>query len=360
MTLKQVFQSIGTHLGIQTATNNFVNYDVNFNTNYLDDGLSFRQVVSYIAQCAGGFAYMDNYYMTIKPFNLNSSFRTFTSANYKRLELADYTVKPIDAVWLGMEDGDVGTIYTETSDPENIFRIYNNPFLYIDNDNTQADIETALHNIYDVLKNYTYIPFKLETFLVSAGKWDGKKITIDGDDYIPFSVSWNKSGMTFESTGEPDRNKVQMFSSAEQRMSGKFNIFSREIDETRSEIGNVEGQVSTLSQTVDGVRIDLQYNIDQLGEDLEEHAVQQRQFIRYGVDGLELGKENDPIKANLTNSELAFSNQSTKVAYISSDELYTSKVKIVGPQQNNYNAQLFIGEWQFIRRDDGSLDIKVG
>ena len=169
MTLKQVFQSIGTYLGIPCDTNNFVNYDLTFNTNYLDDGLSFRQVVSYIAQCAGGFAYMYDNYFRIDTFKLNSNFKTFTSANYKRLEVADYTVQPIDAVWLGMEDGDVGTIYTETSDPENIFRIYNNPFLYIDDVNTQATIENALHNIYDVLKNYSYIPFKLETFVANVG-----------------------------------------------------------------------------------------------------------------------------------------------------------------------------------------------
>ena len=360
MTLKQIFLSIGTYLGIQCATNNFVNYDINFNTNYLDDGLSFRQVISYIAQCAGGFAYMDNNYLTISSFNLNSNYKTFTSANYKRLELADYTVKPIDAVWLGMQDGDLGTIYTETSDPENVFRIYNNPFLYIDDDNTQADIESALHNIYDVLKNYSYIPFKLETFLNNATKWDGQKITIDGDDYIPFSVTWNKSGMVLESTGEPDRNKVQMFSSAEQRMSGKFNIFSRELDETRSEIGNVQGQITTVSQTVEGVQIDLQTQIAEVQDNLDEHAEFQRQYIRYGVNGLELGKEGDPISAQLTNSELAFKNGSVKNAYISKDELYISKARIVGPNLDNSNAILTIGEWQFIRREDGSLDIKVG
>ena len=168
MTLKEIFQSIGTYLGIQTYNTNFVNYDLTFNTNYLDDGLSFRQVVSYIAQCAGGFAIDDAGTLKISRFNLNPGielYGPYTSSNYKRLEVADYTVAPIDAVWLGMEDGDVGTIYTETSDPENIFRMYNNPFLYIDDDNTQADIEDRLHNIYDVLKNYSYIPFKLEAFI---------------------------------------------------------------------------------------------------------------------------------------------------------------------------------------------------
>lgn len=338
MTLKQVFRSIGTYLGIQTDGSNFVNYDFSFNTNYLDDGLSFRQVISYIAQCAGGFAYMDNYYLTIGKFDLNSTFRTFTSSNYKRLEVADYEVKPIDAVWLGMEDGDVGTIYTETSDPENIFRMYNNPFFYIDDYNNQLEIEDRLHNIYDVLKNYTYTPFKLETFTENVGKWYGQKITIDGDDYLPFSISWNKSGMTIESTGEPDRNKVQMFSAAEQRMSGKFNIFSREIDETQSQIGNVQGQISTVSQTVDGVQITLQTAIDGVQDNLNEHAAVQLQYIQYGAEGLTLGKESSSTKTRLTNERLEFIDGTGDIkGYIGYDSVeQTYKFYITNGHINNY------------------------
>jgi hypothetical protein len=281
---------------------------------------------------------MDNYRLTIKSFKLNSTYRTFTSSNYKRLEVADYEVKPIDAVWLGMEDGDTGTIYTETSDPENIFRMYNNPFLYIDDSHTQADIEDRLHNIYDVLKNYSYIPFKLETFTENVGKWDGQKITIDGDDYIPFSVTWNKSGMTIESTGEPDRNKVQMFSAAEQRMSGKYNILTRSVEETRSELGNVYGQISTVSQTVDGVRIDLQSAIDDVQGNLDDHATVQRQFIQYGADGLTLGKESSSTKTRLTNERLEFIDGTGDIkgyiGYDAADQTY--KFYITNGHINNY------------------------
>ena len=343
MTLKQVFQSIGTYLGIQTNNTNFVNYDLTFNTNYLDDGLSFRQVVSYIAQCAGGFAIDDLGSLRIRSFTLNPGielFGPYTSNNYKRLEVADYTVAPIDAVWLGMQDGDVGTIYTETSDPENIFRMYNNPFLYIDDDNTQADIEDRLHNIYDVLKNYTYTPFKLEAFINEDfdGRWVGQRILINGDSYIPFSISWNKSGVTFESTGEPDRNKVQMFSQAEQRMSGKFNIFSREIDETRSQIGDVRGNISTVQQTVDGVQITLQSAIDDVQDSLDDHAAVQLQYIQYGADGLTLGKESSSTKTRLTNERLEFIDGTGDIkgyiGYDSNEQTY--KFYITNGHINNY------------------------
>ena len=166
--------------------------------------------------------------------------------------------------------------------------------------------------------------------------------------------------MTMESTGDVDRNKVQMYSSAEQRMSGKFNTLKVDIDGVSRQIGDVSGAVSTLSQNIEGVRLDLTYAINDVADDLSDHAELQSQYIRYGPSGLELGKEGDPIKAQLTNSELAFYNGTLKATFLNTDVLNISKVWIVGPQLDNKNAQLFIGNFQFIRKEDGSLALKVG
>ena len=143
-------------------------------------------------------------------------------------------------------------------------------------------------------------------------------------------------------------------------MNGKYNSLKIDIDGVQREIGDVSGAVSSLSQTVEGVRLDLTYAIEDVADDLSDHAELQSQYIRYGPQGLELGKENDPIKALLTNSELAFFNGSIKATYLNTDVLNISKVWIVGPKQDNKNAQLFIGEFQFIRKEDGSLALKVG
>lgn len=248
---------------------------------------------------------------------------------------------------------------------EVVLKIYNNPLLYTDNDTSEQDIISVLNNIYDSLKDITYRPFKLTGFTNDSFIIDGSPITITVDGVseltYPFSISWNKSGITLESTGNPNRDQVQMLSLAEQRMKGSYNVLKRTVDETKSEIGNVYGQISTVSQTIDGVQITLQGAIDDVQRELDDHAERQLEYIRYGLgEGLVLGKEGDPISAQLTNSELAFKNGQTKNAYISKDELYISKARIVGAQGQGTGAQLFIGPWQFILRSDGSLDIKVG
>lgn len=319
-----------------------MNDDLIYDTKLLNNGLSYRQIISYVAQCAGGFAYINSSNkLAFSHFDISAPIKSFNQNTYKRLELADYEVATIDGVWSGVQDGDVGTLYTETSDPENILRIYNNPFLAL-TDTGNNDIPGAVENIYDIVSTYSYIPFRLESFLEKWFIWNGEVIEINNGittrNYIPFSLTWNKSGMTMESTGEPDRNKVQMFSSAEQRMSGKFNIFQREIDETTSQIGDVRGNISTVQQTVDGVQLTLQSNIDGVQDNLDDHAETQLQYIQYGADGLTLGKENSSTKTRLTNERLEFIDGTGDIkGYIGYDSVeQTYKFYITNGHINNY------------------------
>ena len=369
MTMGDILRSMRQKLSIPVYSYQFTNYNLTLDQNYFDDGLSYRQILSYMAAAAGGYAHMysdgtpnnPHTYLQIRSLG-GSSVKSFTSSNYKTLEQADYICPAIDTVWVGIQDGDIGTYSPVSSEGmgDNVLKIYNNPFLYI-NDTNQSAIQTAVDNIYNAVSGISYKPFKITSFTDEFVPLNGEPITINGDLSYPFSVTWNKSGVTYESTGDPSRDKVPMFSAAEQRLSGKFNVFERDLDETNSKIGNVEGQISTVSQTVDGVQITLQGNIDTLEDKVDNHAEKQLEYIRYGFgEGLVLGKEGDPISAQLTNSELAFKNGNVKNAYISSDELYISKAKVVGPQRNNIGAQLFVGELQIIRRSDGSIDFKVG
>ena len=376
MSLGDILISMCNYLGVQSGNTSFVNNAFTFNENVIDDGISFRQILGWIAQCAGGFAYIFHNRVFVRAWS-DYSVKSYTSANYKTLEQADYICPPITKVWVGMDDSDVGTFYDASgSESPNTLKIYNNPFLYVsdvhpqyrpeDDTSSTQYISDALERIYNVISFIEYRPFKMTTFLDELFE-NGQEprrhyiITINGEENIPFSISWNKSGVTIESTGDADRNTVEVQSLAEQKLNGSYNSMKRTVDETRSEIGNVQGQISTVSQTIDGVQITLQSNIDALEGELDDHAEKQLEYIRYGFgEGLVLGKEGDPISAQLTNSELAFKNGSVKNAYISKDELYISKARIVGNLGTGTGAQLFIGPWQFILRSDGSLDIKVG
>jgi len=253
------------------------------------------------------------------------------------LEQAEYTCPPIDKVWYGREDGDEGATVVGTGN--NTLKLYSNPFLVEDNDHTAADIQTAITNIYDVVSAYSgYTPFKLTTFLYEWFEYKGTMININGEVVPVFHISWNQNGIMLETTGSPDRTYVQPASLAEQRMIGKYNVLKTDVDGTRREIGNAYDEISVVSQTVDGVKIELQSAIDDVEGELDEHARIQRTYIQYGADGLTLGKENSTTKTRLTNERLEFIDGTGDIkGYIGYDQAdQTYKFYITNGHINNY------------------------
>ena len=356
MSLGDILISMCDYLGLQSGNTSFVNNAFTFNKNVINDGISFRQVLGWIAQCAGGFAYIFHNRVFVRAWS-DFSVKSYTSANYKTLEQADYICPPITKVWVGMDDSDVGTSYDVSGSEEpNTLKIYNNPFLYVsdvhpqyrpegDTSSTQY-ISDALERIYNVISFIEYRPFKMTTFLdelFENGQEPSRHyiITINGEENIPFSISWNKSGVTIEATGDADRNTVEVQSVAEQKLNGAYNSMKRTIDETQSAIGNVSGQVSVVSQTVEGVRIDLTSAINDVEDELNGpngHATLQRQFIQYGADGLTLGKESSSTKTRLTNERLEFIDGTGDIkGYIGYDSAQqTYKFYITNGHINNY------------------------
>ena len=89
---------------------------------------------------------------------------------------------------------------------------------------------------------------------------------------------------------------------------------------TSAESDMNESLRSTITQTADEVKIELQ---DYAQDQVNNHAVEQQQYIRYSASGLELGESGTNAKAILTNEALKFYNPSDDVkAYIGLDELY--------------------------------------
>lgn len=79
------------------------------------------------------------------------------------------------------------------------------------------------------------------------------------------------------------------------------------------------GLTNTITSTADGLRVELQrYTTNALGD----HITQQAKYIRYGMDGLELGDENAQTKAILTEERLSFiSPDGDEKAYIGRDNV---------------------------------------
>lgn len=90
---------------------------------------------------------------------------------------------------------------------------------------------------------------------------------------------------------------------------------------TTAESDMNESLRSTITQTANDVTVTLQsYAQDQVNA----HAVEQQQYIRYSASGLELGEAGTNAKAILTNEALKFYDPSDDVkAYIGLDNLYS-------------------------------------
>ena len=272
MTLRQILNSICTYVGISADTQSFNNDSYAVNHCYIDDGVSLRQIIGYIAQAAGGFAHImkrsNSYYLRITTL-FTSTPPSFTPANYKKLEQADYTTEAINTVSILTQDGDIG-VYSPVSQQgpgNNVLKIVNNPLLYImdfasDGTPDPTRLQIVADNIYSAVRYSVYKPFKMTTFLENIYDFDGRSININNERTWPFSITWNKSGVTLEATGNKTREKTEFYSPGEQRMMGTYNIFKRTLGETVSELGNVSGQVSTISQTVNNISLEVADKVD--------------------------------------------------------------------------------------------------
>lgn len=89
---------------------------------------------------------------------------------------------------------------------------------------------------------------------------------------------------------------------------------------TTAESDNMTTLRSEITQTADSITVTLQ---DYAQDQVNNHAVEQQQYIRYSADGLELGESGTNAKAILDNTSLKFYDPSDDVkAYIGKDELF--------------------------------------
>ena len=112
---------------------------------------------------------------------------------------------------------------------------------------------------------------------------------------------------------------------------------SAEVNSAKIEVNarEIVAQVEAINETIEGVQEDYNTKITQTASDItvslqhyaqdqvNNHAVEQQQYIRYSADGLELGASGTNAKALLDNTSLKFYDPSNDVkARIGVDELF--------------------------------------
>lgn len=87
--------------------------------------------------------------------------------------------------------------------------------------------------------------------------------------------------------------------------------------------------------------------IQQVGDTEASHYAELLTYIRFGADGIEIGKEGNAITMQLDNDSLDFYNNGTRVAYMSDNTLYIT--------DGRFLRSVRIGSYGFVPEDNGSV-----
>ena len=336
ITLRNLFTQAASNCGFltnsaDTSSRNMVNSSHNVYVNNINQGTTFRQLFSYIAEANGCFIECQyasgsgNEVLRLRKYGYSTGSTVFINSNCKSLEEADYNCPHITRVWHGASNDDIGT---SSGTGDVVLKIYNNPFFYIDNNNTETKVRTALSNILSVLPQTDYVPFKLTTFNENVGLIAGQNVSVYGTNRPVFSISWNKSGFTVSSTGDASREQENNYGFNEIKMNGAYNKLSRTLDGTISEVSKkVDGDqiISTINQSAEAVTINA--NKINLTGYLTISAGDQR----YDASGAGTSAANTAV----SNLQTSMANGTTT---ISGNCIKTGTIKLGG--QNNGNGKL--------------------
>lgn len=98
---------------------------------------------------------------------------------------------------------------------------------------------------------------------------------------------------------------------------------------------------SVLAERVNEIEQDYQYNRSEISK-----------YIRFSVDGIEIGSRQSPLKLTLDNDEICFTQNNQVIGRWTGDKFYTGSVHVRVDEFARF------GKFQFLPRSDGSLQFQ--
>ena len=216
--------------------------------NITSTNLTGRQVLSWLAQTIGCYAYMNKFSkLILKKFGSSSgfNFRTSNNCNVKKVTIAKFETSPIDKLQIKQAEDDIGVISGKGT---NTMVIENNPLLYA---STTSELQTYADGMLDYVKDIVYVPVVVESYDYADIPL-GQYFTIDmSTKAICMSISQSASGFIYKCTGNQLReNQVNQQNMQLNALRGKTNELKRTIEETSSKLTSVSTSVENLNNTV--------------------------------------------------------------------------------------------------------------
>lgn len=112
----------------------------------------------------------------------------------------------------------------------------------------------------------------------------------------------------------------------------------------------VESTSSKIEQTKKDLTVSFTKETNGIRDDLQDYKDSVSTYIRFDENGIELGKSDSAFKTQLTNEELAFIQDNSKVAYINNKKMYITEAEILDT--------LRIGKYAYIPRANGNTSFR--
>lgn len=269
-TLRELFTALCAYVQVPASSTAFTNEELIFYKNFDGSDIKGRDLLYWIAEAAGCFAYINAEGLAeLKFYDIYdepAEEKIITNADYISYSVLESDIPVINKLQIRSTEDDIGTIiYDDTLDDEAEFNAYiieGNPLFYIgtgeqnlENDNRET-IREAAENIFAKIKDFTYKPFTCEMFDCEKVPQTSEVICIKTPDgQIINSVVMDKAqnGMrvSLSSSGDAKSNNLKSLNISINQKNNKTNELKRTLDSTVSKISALNDSNNLLQSTIE-------------------------------------------------------------------------------------------------------------
>ena len=252
LTLRTFRQSFAAHFGLEEVDVDLVNDDLIVERTIIAEEVSGKTILSAICEINGCFGHI-NRAGKLEYIRLNKRGTAEISKYKAPLKYENYVVAPVTKVHVRQEEGDVGGTY---GDGENCYVVDGNFLVY---GKTQTELTNIAKNILEEIGGINYRPYSVTTSGNPCIEVGDRIITHTKDmDVVGIVTSRAFKGIqamqdTYTSSGK--EKQLQQLNSAKdelRKLKARANILARSLEETRSQITQLESNLEDNYLTSDG------------------------------------------------------------------------------------------------------------
>lgn len=305
----------------------------------VDSGITtIRDLLVNVTQVLAGFATIDRSgHLSIRQF-ATTPMKTVSNRYCKQTQPSDYT-SSYTSVTVERGSGYI-TLHDDPDDGLNIMVKDNSIF----NVGVETDHLDTIQEILGAVSPVIYVPGTY-TYFGDPALDLGDMITVQD---VVRNVSYNVliTGIDYKYRGEQVLKSV-----GENPLLGKVQSLvesklRRDMSLTKADISNIKGELTDVGEQI--IQLPGQIMIAVASEYVNAGVL--ATYIRFDINGITIGKLNDPFEVLITNEKMSFRQDGVEVAYLSNNKLYITNSEVL--------STLKLGKYAFIPRNNGNTSWK--